>query len=510
MRILIISSCFPDTIANMYDEAYINYQLGKDVFVVDCNSVIEVCWHNLDSNKQRCRFCSQYRKKMRKKVPKGVSFIDIGDYCSKEDLEYVESIPFVYNSLSEIKKLEFMGVKIGYCCISIYFSKTRNNNPLIDDTFKHFFDHLLRQTALYTIALDKIIDKINPDQLYVFNGRCTNSRPGIELAMQKGIDYICSEVKTVFPGKKVRRYFHNAMPHSIALNTKMVFDTWEHSTLNDRDKNYLGEWFFESKIKRLYQGDKIYTFGQKDGLLPENWDSSKHNIVIFNSSEDEFAAIGDEIESKQFFYSQKEAIETISSLLEDKQDYHIYLKIHPNLNSIPYRFHTDLLSLGITHSNLTVIKGNSKISTYDMMKQADKVIVFGSTTGVEAVYQKKPVILLSGAMYYNMGFCYIPHTIEELKEMLLDKNLKTMYNENVIKMSYYWMDYFLPTPTFFSIDRELKTISFLGKKTTVSLYPEKTLLGSRLLWRYYEFALEMVSAKMGKHKYCIPIKERDS
>ncbi len=507
MKILILSSCFPDTIANMYDEAFINKQIGKEVFVVDCSRIIGVCWHNLESNSMRCHFCEKYRKMMHRKVDKDVHFLDVKSYINQTDIDSVEKLKFNYNTISDIKRIEYMGVKIGYCCISIYFSKTRNNNPLIDDQFKNFFDHLLSQTALYTRAINNIIDTIEPCQIFVFNGRCTNSRPGVELAKQKGIDYICSEVKTVFPGKKVRRYFHNALPHSIELNTKMVFDTWDHSTLNEVDKNYLGRWFYESKIKKLYSGDISYTACQKDGKLPEDWDPQKHNIVIFNSSEDEFSAVGDEFESKQLFKSQIEGIRFIASTLENQKGIRLYLRIHPNLKTIPYKYHTDLLELGNKYNCLTVIPGGSTVSTYEMIKRSDKIIVFGSTTGAEAAYQKKPVILLCGSLYYNMDFCYIPHSEGELRNLLTERDLKTKFNDNVIKMSYYWMDYFLPTPTFISIERTYKYITFLGKCYSISLYPYKVLLGSKLLCRFWEKICEYFSNRLSSHKYVIPTRE---
>lgn len=507
MKVLILSSVFPDTIANMYDEAYINCQLGKEVYLINCDHNIGVCWHNPSSNNARCIFCKRYRRKMASQIPSNINISEVSKYLDKEDFQSIENLKFFYNTLQDIKCIVFMGVNIGFCCLSVYISSTRNNNPKIDDKFRLFFDHLLRQTALYTIAINKAMDEIKPDYVYVFNGRCTNSRPGIELAKQKGIHYICSEVKTVFPGKKIRRYFYDAMPHSIKKNEEMILLSWENSSLDDKEKEYLGRRFFESKIKKVFGGDTNYIANQKDDKMPSNWDESKHNIVIFNSSEDEFSAIGDEYESKQLFKSQLDGIKYIARILEKRDDIRLYLKIHPNLKNIKYKYHTDLLKLESDFKSITVIPGNSDISTYGMMSKADKIIVFGSTSGVEAAYMKKPVILLCGAMYYDLGFCYVPHSEKELENLIYDKELKNLYNDNVLKVGYYWMDYFLPTPTYLNIERDNKQISICGKKTVAALYPYKSIFHSRLLFRVYENIIESVEKILRNGKYKLPIEE---
>lgn len=507
MKVLILPSVFPDTIANMYDEAYINKQLGKDVYMVNCDHSIGVCWHNPSSNKARCYFCERYRKKMVKKIPCGINVSTVSSFIDDKILDEVEKLNFTYNTIQDIKELVFMDVNIGYCCLSIYISSTRNNNPKIDQAFKTYFDHLLKQTALYTIAINSALDTIKPDYLYVFNGRCTNSRPGIELAKQKGIHFICSEVKTVFQGKKIRRYFYDSMPHSIRKNEEMILRSWENSSLEDKEKEYLGKRFFESKIKKVFGGDTNYIANQKDNKMPADWDDSKHNIVIFNSSEDEFTSIGDEYDSKKLFQSQIEGIKYIAGVLEPHQCIRLYLKIHPNLTNIRYKYHTDLLKLESKYKNITVIPGNSDISTYGMMSRADKVMVFGSTSGVEAAYMKKPVILLSGAMYYDLGFCYVPHTQDEIEKLVLNTNLPSLYNANVLKIGYYWMDYFLPTPTYLSIDKTFGNLKWRGKTYKISLYPYKRLFGSKLLFRICEKMVETINTKQFDNKYLIPYSE---
>ena len=76
-------------------------------------------------------------------------------------------------------------------------------------------------------------------------------------------------------------------------------------------------------------------------------------------------------------------------------------------------YHTDLLKLGEKYPNMTVIPGGSSLSTYALIDRADVVVVWGSTTGAEAVYHGKPVILLGGAVYRELGITYYPENEDE-------------------------------------------------------------------------------------------------
>lgn len=65
--------------------------------------------------------------------------------------------------------------------------------------------------------------------------------------------------------------------------------------------------------------------------MPSDINDHKENIVIFNSSEDEFSAIGGKFESIKLFNSQIEGIKAIVDHYSGDSSKHFYLRIHPNL-----------------------------------------------------------------------------------------------------------------------------------------------------------------------------------
>ena len=182
--------------------------------------------------------------------------------------------------------------------------------------------------------------------------------------------------------------------------------------------------------------------------------------MIFNSSEDEHSSISDEFDDNNLFPSQIEGIEWVAKALMNADDTAIYLRIHPNLRNVKYKYHTDLLKLGEKYPNFHVIPGNSKISSYNMMYHASLVLVFGSTIGVESAYAGKPVITLAACTYMKLGFCYVPKTTEELM---------TLLNNHMNPHQ----------PGFYFFNNDKRMVRVLGREGLG--YPMDTVLGSMKL-----------------------------
>jgi hypothetical protein len=60
----------------------------------------------------------------------------------------------------------------------------------------------------------------------------------------------------------------------------------------------------------------------------------------------------------------------------------------------------------------------SSIDSYELMRQADIVVTYGSTSGVEAAYARKPVILMGPSAYDELGCATRVQTPEELAAAL--------------------------------------------------------------------------------------------
>jgi hypothetical protein len=460
-----------------------------DIYFVSCKGALLPCWSNKFSDPLKCQICRFNQRSAFQSDFKKVKQLYIDDYCTKEEVER-EFLTFGmgdYQSLDDIRGLVYKGINIGYGALSTYISSTRNRDALIDDDFRNYFNGLLKTQVFIKIAIDRIIEEVKPEAISIFNGRIHDTRPVFQTAVQKGIRL--RGVETVVKGEfdYQRRIFENALPHDIGFQTQSIEKAWEESGFSLEEKRNIGKRFFENRRNNILARDrKVYTLDQKKGVLPENWDDSKRNIVIFNSSEDEFAAIGKEWDELALFKDQEIGIQFILSQIKDPT-IHFYLRIHPNLKEVEYGYHKRLYDLDKQFSNVTIIGANSSVSTYTLMDHAEKVVVFGSSTGVEAAYSQKPVVLLGGSFYYHLDVAYTPKSKQEAIN-LIQSELKPKGDLGAIKFGFYLMH----------IDSYSKPIAYNAKPLKIGgrklgyTFPHLKFLGSSLL---HKFALLAIRSK---------------
>ena len=116
----------------------------------------------------------------------------------------------------------------------------------------------------------------------------------------------------------------------------------------------------------------------------------------------------------------------------------------------------------MSFANLTIIQPDSPISSYALMDACEKSISFGSTMGIEATYWKRPSILY-GKSYYMLTNCtYVPKSLNELMELLLDRDLPPLPRESAYPFAYFSTRYGTETKYFKYIHDRLFT--YKGKK----------------------------------------------
>jgi hypothetical protein len=159
-----------------------------------------------------------------------------------------------------------------------------------------------------------------------------------------------------------------------------------------------------------------YLDKQEKDLLPVNWNDKIENLVLFTSSEDEFVSISDEW-NLTLFKSQFEGIKFISDIISNLTNIHLYIRVHPNVEGMSNDYKTLLMKLSF-NNNTTLINYDSPVSSYALLKKCNKVITFGSTVGIEAVFWGKPSILIGKSYYINLKGVIVPKTQDELVNLL--------------------------------------------------------------------------------------------
>lgn len=403
---------------------------NHEIIFLGCNGeLVDACPDNLFKSKIACKSCRYFKKNDLSILSKKIKQYSISDFYPQKNKKY----QWEYTT-NTINNIIYKNSDIGTACLSTYINITRNQKPEITPEFKKMFDKLLDTAAMLTDTIENAIRILKPNKIVLFNSRIHTRKPIYRAAQNKKINYIVLDHDD-FPGNKnIKKHkYVNSTPHSVENIYRTATVLWNKTENAKRIK--LGTEYFERKLNGQTTDDISYTKKQNKNLIPQDWDSNKHNISIFNSSDDEFASLGKDWE----YTFGKNIYITINDLLLrfiSEKDFHFYLRIHPNLKNVSYYYHKVLYNLS-KFENLTIIHPESKISTYSLLMKSDKIITFGSTIGIEAVYWGKPSILLRNSLYKFFGGNYMPESFEDLINLIKNKELQPLDNLAALKYGFF-------------------------------------------------------------------------
>ncbi|MBJ6723169.1 capsular polysaccharide export protein, LipB/KpsS family [Geomesophilobacter sediminis] len=389
------------------------------VLFVTCSGETKPCDSNPEESRIRCWECMLSSRLLLSKL-KHPNFTHktLGEFLSDEARRRVKSTVFQYDAIEDVKEIAYRDNNIGLGVVSSYVSMTRNLNPALTTLNRRYFDHALRASAYLTEATLEMVHRFAPDVVCLVNGRFGGMRPVMEVSLSKKVSTSILEFTFSSSRRQQNKMkYLDAMPHDIDNTARIIEDAWDN-WCKSVDKEKVAASFYEKRRKGETASDHVYISGQDRELLPANWDSSKRNFVIFNSSEDEFFCIGDAFDKYKIFPSQIDGILHLVQQASQDPSIHFYLRIHPNLKRIKFKYHTGLADLFKDYPNITVIPAASPVSTYKLIDACEKVFVFGSTAGVEAAYWGKPVVLLGGAYYLYLDVAYYPKHLSEVDALI--------------------------------------------------------------------------------------------
>ncbi len=417
-------------------------KMGANVRVLSCDSKLKPCSYNLKGCKQTCITCTS-------KFKHGLSLLEdsnkvnVRNFKSVSTLDLMELSPRFYTAtdVHDLKKIYYSNFPIGQGVASILISHFRDPNLLIDNLgLRGLVVNLAKSSfEVYFSMLEHL--KIPTDICFFFNGR---------LPEFKAVQYACEDMNVdygVFEyGATLDRFgvFFNHTPHDLKKMNQLIFDFWDH--MDYPQKQILGESYYYEKLSNVVTNDFVYTLGQNSRELPIGFDKEKRNIVIFNSSQDEMEACGSDWNCK-IYSSQNEGIRSIVEQINkqpDRDEYRIYLRVHPNLPQVQQICYMPEISI------YTVIERESSVSSYLLMKSAWKVLTFGSTAGIEAAFFNIPSILLSPSLYQGFGSTYEPKNHFEVMELVL-KEIKPLDSAGAVRYGFY--------SSYFGISKKISKMS---------------------------------------------------
>ncbi len=401
------------------------------IYYLTCSNTFNVCYFNIHKQPEICYRCKTGVKNTLELVNGNFKHLKIEELIFSEDKQKATSF-FSDKPIIDFDQV-FENFEVGSATLSTYISRSRDRD--LHDVNQDYVKELAVNALSFYLGLQRFLEKEKIDRVYNFNGRQDYVRAVLRASLSKNID--CYNVERASFGGNIE--FHkNVLPHNIRYKVNLVEQCWRESDLSEAEKKEIGANFFN----RQRSGESIifpsHTKGMTKEEVPGYMSNGNKNIVLFNSSDDEFAALGEEYKNP-FFVNQNEGLEYLCILFGERLiNFNLIIRMHPNLAGVKHKFVEEIKHLHQQYSNIFVIEAESKIDSYALMKRSHKVISFGSTTGLEANFLQKPVILLGKSLYYYSEVAYIPENKEGI-EALITFNLQPKPIENTLKFGFYFL-----------------------------------------------------------------------
>lgn len=415
---------------------------GDEVIHLHCGGELMACDDNAYHHGKICDACTARRIAGLDTLTQRVisrPFL----FLTARDREELRTMRKTWSSLEELQTFTIENFDIGFAVASSVISLLRETVIQPPDLGNLIPRFLVAALTMYR-SVQHHLDKAPVDRVYVFNGRFAPCRAVLRACQSRRVPCFVHE-----RGFSIHHYalFENTTPHDLRYMEKLIRDFWEAAPEPERTR--IAEAFFIERSQGVMKSWHSFIKDQKPDLLPHNWDPKKQNIVIFNSSEDEFAAIGREWQNP-LYRDQQDGLERIlASLTPADANLHFYLRVHPNLRGVDNAQTRGIARLRSPY--LTIIGPEEPISSYALLKNASKVLSFGSTIGIEAVYWGVPSILAGQCYYRNLGGTYNPSSHEELMR-LLRSPLAPKDRLAALKYGYYLNAYGIPFRHFKATD----------------------------------------------------------
>lgn len=432
-RVLVHSNVelWPIHLAEAVDLSIELAKSGHTVYFTVCTGQLGSCpanaWHSSD----KCSVCIHQAVHTLKNVLGSLVVPLVLDYSPCE--VYVPTM----STLDEYRSFEFEGMPIGEMALSQHFDDINDIRYDLSEDRKRLVSLISDGIAFYRFCIDTI-RRLQLDAVYAWNGRRPSDGPVIWAGKKMGIHYECfiSGGKTgTYTSQKIDRI------NALALTKKRI-ESYFRAALYKNGLDYVeseADLFYQNQRKGFDKFPGYIAFSanfEKETTKVLEVGLDKKKLVIFTSGLHENLPMRDYNEGS--FSDHYEILSQILSNQRIKSKYKIFVRWHPNVaKSGPHQV-LEYSKISQKFSEDTeFIHPDSKVNSYDILDQADVIITFGSTIGVEAAYVNKPSILLGRALYEDLNATINPANLADLEAVLMTNDLFIEGRLGAVKYGFY-------------------------------------------------------------------------
>ena len=400
---------------------------GHEVHVLRCTGQLVSCMGNPKHRESGCLRCISKIDRALEGIASPRLTVEV-----IAPAQHDPRLPTQFGDINALKRYELDGINLGRAASSSVCASINKDAGV--DTVRHATEVRLQLEAAFESfsAVHAVLSRVKPDRVYVFNGRFATVYPVVLAARALGIDYFTHDRGATAAHYLLRR---NHLPHDLDISHEEMIALWEAA---GPDRAEQAAAWYQRRRDGSEEAWLSFTKSQEVGLLPPGFDSMLHNVVVFNSTMEEYSSIAGRPDL--VYEDEVEGFRQIAESLGARPDVHLYLRIHPHLKGIPRNDHYQLRAYAAVAEqvpNLTVIWPESVIHTYALMERCNTVLTFGSTMGAESAFWGKPSVLAGRGFYEGVGCCYVPTTHAEVVELLCRPDLTPRPGDGALVYGYW-------------------------------------------------------------------------
>jgi hypothetical protein len=391
---------------------------GHRVTVVGCDRFIQMSCnsgHFPELTDAACKNCFLYASQHAKSS--GLETRWLGDYAEPEDgVDLSQKIDDY--SAEQINNIEIDGLPIGeYARASVtHYMKT---GVWLDDLdTRNTHAEFVKGASRLIPAIKRFIADVNPDSIFMLNGWFLPERIVFEYARRQEIDVTTYE----------NGFFSNSLFFDfndiVTYDTESRWDKIKHLPLTPSQEGKVDQLIND---RRRGSGMSLNTDKNVDtdwqniltsvGLSPE-----KPTAVMFTNVTWDSTLWAGNIAFNDMFAWVDSAIKYFETNPQQQMIIRVHpAEIHPSTGTrypMTEYIRTNHPNLA---KNIALVPPGSTVNSYTLIDNADVVLIYSSTVGIEASALGKPVILSGGVHYRQKGFTQDVNSEQEFQESVSNR-----------------------------------------------------------------------------------------
>lgn len=339
-------------------------------------------------------------------LPKG-AFVNppIRPWVPQGELPRIESL-----HRSAIRELTYRGAPVGRAILQVHPDR---DTPITDE---HLWPRkwVVECVRSFAYAFDQTLSVIEDRQssaLVVFNGRFLHDAAAAAAGRHRGIPVLSCD------------YGGNDTDFDLTID-----DTHDWSALQSRMRDLYASWpdperdevgarWFEDRRAHIDPRNALFVESQQPGRGIDRPIGSRL-VVYFSSSGDEISEL--DLDWSEYFHGQPGALAALADVCRSRSNVTLLVRTHPHKRMKPQRDVEEWHAVVEAAQPDIHLDEYSDVDSYTLMDQADVVVTYGSTTGVEAAYAGRPVIVMGPSAYGELGCATRVRNARELAACLDD------------------------------------------------------------------------------------------